>query len=76
MNMKQEDSKKKEKACAAPCASPVPGQPADGSGNDKGSGKETVPGQQIGLYGKAGRKDVRQMVKMLNPGKHSMESRG
>ena len=55
--MKQEDSKKKEKACAAPCASPV-------------------PGQQIGLYGKAGRKDVRQMVKMLNPGKHSMESRG
>ena len=38
--------------------------------------KETLPGQQIGLYGKADKKDVRQMVKILNPDKHSMESRG
>ncbi|WP_296121830.1 hypothetical protein [uncultured Bacteroides sp.] len=38
--------------------------------------KETVPGQQIGLYGDADKKDVRQVVKILNPDKNSMESRG
>jgi phosphoribosylaminoimidazole carboxylase (NCAIR synthetase) len=38
--------------------------------------KEMLPGQQIGLYGKADKKDVRQMVKILNPDKNSMESRG
>lgn len=37
---------------------------------------ETAPGLQIGLYGKADKKDVRQMVKILNPDKNSMESRG
>lgn len=38
--------------------------------------KGTVPGQQIGLYGKANKKDVRQVVKILNPDVDSMESRG
>ena len=36
----------------------------------------TVPGQQIGLYGNADKRDVRQVVKILNPDKNSMESRG
>lgn len=40
--------------------------------NEKG----TVPGQQIGLYGNADKRDVRQVVKILNPDKNSMESRG
>lgn len=31
--------------------------------------KGTVPGQQIGLYGNADKKDVRQVVKILNPDK-------
>jgi hypothetical protein len=43
---------------------------------DKKKKKEMLPGQQIGLYGKADKKDVRQMVKILNPDKNSMESRG
>ena len=38
--------------------------------------KGTVPGQQIGLYGNADKRDVRQVVKILNPDKNSMESRG
>lgn len=38
--------------------------------------KEMLPGQQIGLYGKDDKKDVKQMVKILNPDKNSMESRG
>ena len=29
--------------------------------------KGTVPGQQIGLYGNADKRDVRQVVKILNP---------
>lgn len=65
--MKQE---KKNKECDAIGTSLTPEQPANGNV------KETVPGQQIGLYGNADKKDVSQMVKMLNPGKHSMESRG
>lgn len=40
--------------------------------NEKG----TVPGQQIGLYSKANNKEVRQVVKILNPDKNSLESRG
>ena len=40
--------------------------------NEKG----TVPGQQIGIYSKASQKEVRQVVKMLNPDKNSLESRG
>lgn len=72
MSMKPKNDKKK--ACDAPDASPATGRPINGDG--KGKSKTTVPGQQIGLYGKAGKKDVSQMVKMLNPGKHSMESRG
>ncbi|MCD8183603.1 MAG: hypothetical protein LUE99_11575, partial [Bacteroides sp.] len=40
------------------------------------NGKETVPGQQIGLYGEADKKNVEQVVKILNPDKNSMESRG
>lgn len=40
------------------------------------SGKGTVPGQQIGLYGKADNNEVRQVVKILNPDMGSMESRG
>ena len=36
--------------------------------------KGTVPGQQIGLYGNADKRDVRQVVKILNPDKNSMES--
>lgn len=43
---------------------------------DKKKKKEMPPGQQIGLYSKADKKDVRQMVKILNPDKNSMESRG
>lgn len=31
--------------------------------------KGTVPGQQIGLYGNADKRDVRQVVKILNPDK-------
>lgn len=46
------------------------------SGEALENGKETVPGQQIGLYGKADEKNVDQVVKILNPDKHSMESRG
>lgn len=38
--------------------------------------KASVPGQQMGLYSKNQEKDVRQMVRTLNPGKHSMDSRG
>ena len=38
--------------------------------------KTSVPGQQIGLYCKADGKDLRQMLRTLNPGKHSMDSRG
>lgn len=38
--------------------------------------KGTVPGQQIGLYGNADKRDVRQVVKILNPDKNSMKSRG
>lgn len=37
--------------------------------------KGTVPGQQIGLYGNADKRDVRQVVKILNPDKNSMEQR-
>ena len=33
--------------------------------------KGTVPGQQIGLYGNADKRDVRQVVKILNPDKNS-----
>lgn len=40
--------------------------------NEKG----TVPGQQIGLYSKVNNKEVRQVVKILNPDKNSLESRG
>lgn len=40
------------------------------------SGKGTVPGQQIGLYSKADNNEVRQVVKILNPDRNSMESRG
>lgn len=38
--------------------------------------KDPVPGQQIGMYSKNEDKDVRQMVRTLNPGDHSMDSRG
>ncbi|MDE6347848.1 MAG: hypothetical protein K2L60_04120 [Bacteroides sp.] len=39
--------------------------------------KETVPGQQIGLYSKADKQDVRQMVRMLNsPEEQSQKDRG
>lgn len=38
--------------------------------------KNPVPGQQIGMYSKNEAKDVRQMVRTLNPGDHSMDSRG
>lgn len=38
--------------------------------------KGTVPGQQIGLYSKADNKEVRQVVRILNPDESSMESRG
>lgn len=39
--------------------------------------KETVPGQQIGLYSMADHRDVRQMVKMLNsPEEQSQKDRG
>lgn len=40
--------------------------------NEKG----IVPGQQIGLYSKANKKEVRQVVEILNPDMSSMESRG
>ncbi|WP_276858544.1 hypothetical protein [Bacteroides fluxus] len=40
--------------------------------NDKG----TLPGQQIGLYNNAEKKDVSQAVLMLNPDTNSMKSRG
>lgn len=40
--------------------------------NEKG----TVPGQQIGAYSKVDQKEVRQVVKILNPDKNSLESRG
>lgn len=39
-------------------------------------GKGTVPGQQIGLYSKADNNEVRQVVKILNPDRNNMESRG
>lgn len=38
--------------------------------------KETVPGQQIGLYNEADQVDVCQSVRLLNPDDNSMESRG
>lgn len=38
--------------------------------------KDPVPGQQIGMYSQNEDKDVRQMVRTLNPGEHSMNSRG
>lgn len=38
--------------------------------------KVPVPGQQIGMYSKNEDKDVRQMVRTLNPEDHSMKSRG
>lgn len=66
--MNQEKKKQEcdtQHACSSPEQAPV-------SENEK----ETVPGQQIGLYGKADKKDVRQMVKILNPDENSMESRG
>ncbi|WP_018667949.1 hypothetical protein [Bacteroides gallinarum] len=68
MSMNQE---KKKEECGAPHAAPSPEQVLE-----KGNEAETVPGQQIGLYGKADKKDVRRMVKILNPDKDSMESRG
>ena len=47
-----------------------------GAGAQAEHEKGTVPGQQIGLYGNADKRDVRQVVKILNPDKNSMESRG
>lgn len=38
-------------------------------------GKETVPGEQIGLYSEPDGKEVNQMVNILNPDKNSLESR-
>lgn len=38
--------------------------------------KETVPGQQIGLYNEADKIDVCESVRLLNPDDNSMESRG
>jgi len=39
--------------------------------------KETVPGQQIGLYSNADKRDVSQMVRMLNsPEEQSQKDRG
>lgn len=64
------NQEKKKKECDTLNASPFPEQPVNENE------KETLPGQQIGLYGKADKKDVRQMVRILNPDKHSMESRG
>ena len=60
------NQEKKKKECDTLNASISPEQPVNENE------KETLPGQQIGLYGKADKKDVRQMVKILNPDKHSM----
>lgn len=38
--------------------------------------KKTLPGRQIGLYSKADRKEVRQVVEILNPDNSSLGSRG
>ena len=65
------NQEKKKEECDAPHAASSPEQVPE-----KGNEAETVPGQQIGLYGKADKKDVRRMVKILNPDKDSMESRG
>ena len=64
------NQEKKKKECDILNVSISPEQPVNENE------KETLPGQQIGLYGKADKKDVRQMVKILNPDKHSMEIRG
>lgn len=50
----------------------APEQPSQSVKSEKG----ILPGQQIGLYSKADKKEVRQVVKILNPDKNSLESRG
>lgn len=40
------------------------------------SAEENLPGQQLGQYSDADKKDVRHMVDELNPDKNSMDSRG
>lgn len=37
--------------------------------------KETVPGEQIGLYSEPDGKEVCQTVNIINPDKNSLESR-
>lgn len=37
--------------------------------------KETVPGEQIGLYSEPDGKEINQVVNILNPDKNSLESR-
>lgn len=64
--MKTVKNEKKVDAIEASLQSPKP------LANEKG----IVPGQQIGLYSKANKKEVRQVVKILNPDMSSMESRG
>lgn len=40
------------------------------------SAEENLPGQQLGQYSDADKKDVRHMVDELNPDKNSLDSRG
>ena len=62
-------TEKNEKKVNTQEASPQSAKPL---ANEKG----IVPGQQIGLYSKANHKEIRQVVKILNPDMNSMESRG
>lgn len=38
--------------------------------------KQSLPGQQMGLYGDDGKQDVKDMVKKMNPDSNSLNSRG